>query len=298
MPVLPGDHVTADTGTGFVHTAPGHGEEDFELMLSTFPDYARTNPDAFNVVKEDGSFSANVPLFAGKFILSRDGKKDGDANKSVIAALIEAGALLAQGTLRHSYPHSWRSRAPVIFRATPQWFVAMDKPITDDPADTLRARAMTAIHDTKWYPKSGENRLAGMVKDRPDWVLSRQRAWGVPLAIFVEKKTQAVLFDPEVNARITEAFRAEGADAWYKPGSAARFLGNGRNADDYEQVKDILDVWFDSGSTHVFTVEQPLEPEWPQKGPCRPLSRRLRPASRLVPVLAAGKLRHARPRAL
>ena len=265
VPLLPGDHVTADTGTGFVHTAPGHGEEDFELILENFPDYARTNPDAFNVVKEDGSFSANVPLFAGKFILSRDGKKDGDANKSVIAALIEAGALLAQGTLRHSYPHSWRSKAPVIFRATPQWFVAMDKPITDDPADTLRARAMTAIHDTKWYPKSGENRLAGMVKDRPDWVLSRQRAWGVPLAIFVEKTTQAVLFDADVNARITQAFREEGADAWYKPGSAARFLGNGRNADDYEQVKDILDVWFDSGSTHVFTVEQPLEPEWPQK---------------------------------
>jgi isoleucyl-tRNA synthetase len=265
VPLLPGDHVTADTGTGFVHTAPGHGEEDFELILSTFPDYARTNPDAFNVVKEDGSFSANVPLFAGKFILSRDGKKDGDANKAVIAALIEAGALLAQGTLRHSYPHSWRSKAPVIFRATPQWFVAMDKPITDDPADTLRARAMKAIHDTKWYPPSGENRLAGMVKDRPDWVLSRQRAWGVPLAIFVEKKTQTVLFDADVNARITEAFREEGADAWYKPGSAMRFLGNGRNADDYEQVKDILDVWFDSGSTHVFTVEQPLEPEWPQK---------------------------------
>ncbi|MEI9992589.1 MAG: isoleucine--tRNA ligase [Rhizomicrobium sp.] len=265
VPLLSGDHVTADTGTGFVHTAPGHGEEDFELILHNFPDYARTNPDAFNVVKEDGSFSANVPLFAGKFILSRDGKKDGDANKSVIAALIEAGALLAQGTLRHSYPHSWRSRAPVIFRATPQWFVAMDKAITSDPADTLRARAMKAIHDTKWYPKSGENRLAGMVKDRPDWVLSRQRAWGVPLAIFVEKKTQTVLFDADVNARITEAFREEGADAWYKPGSAARFLGNGRDADDYEQVKDILDVWFDSGSTHVFTVEQPLEPEWPQK---------------------------------
>ncbi|HEY0106249.1 MAG TPA: isoleucine--tRNA ligase [Rhizomicrobium sp.] len=264
VPLLPGDHVTADTGTGFVHTAPGHGEEDFELILSAFPDYARTNPDAFNVVKEDGSFSANVPLFAGKFILSRDGKKDGDANKSVIAALIEAGALLAQGTLRHSYPHSWRSKAPVIFRATPQWFVAMDKPITDDPADTLRARAMKAIHDTKWFPKSGENRLAGMVKDRPDWVLSRQRAWGVPLAIFVEKKTQALLFDADVNARITEAFRAEGADAWYNS-PPSRFLGDGRDPDDYEQVKDILDVWFDSGSTHVFTVEQPLEPEWPQK---------------------------------
>ncbi len=123
---------------------------------------------------------------------------------------------------------------------------------------------MKAIHDTKWFPKSGENRLAGMVKDRPDWVLSRQRAWGVPLAIFVEKKTQAILNDPDVNARITEAFREEGADAWYNS-PPARFLGNERDPNDYEQVRDILDVWFDSGSTHVFTVEQPLEPEWPQK---------------------------------
>ncbi len=261
--VLPGDHVTADTGTGFVHTAPGHGEEDFALMTGMFPGYAAQNPDAFNVVKEDGSFNAHVPMFAGKFILSRDGKKDGDANKSVIAALIESGKLLAQGTLRHSYPHSWRSKAPVIFRATPQWFAAMDKDIPG--GGTLRERAMKAIGDTKWYPPSGENRIAGMVKDRPDWVLSRQRAWGVPLAIFVEKATGKILNDPAVNKRIGDAFEAEGADAWFKPDSAARFLGNGRDPADFEQVKDILDVWFDSGSTHVFTVEQPLEPEWPQK---------------------------------
>jgi len=262
VPVLPGDHVTADTGTGFVHTAPGHGEEDFVLMTETFPGYAANNPDAFNVVKEDGSFNAHVPMFAGKFILSRDGKKDGDANKSVIAALIDAGRLLAQGTLRHSYPHSWRSKAPVIFRATPQWFAAMDKDIPG--GGTLRQRAMQAIGDTKWYPPSGENRMAGMVKDRPDWVLSRQRAWGVPLAIFVEKKTQAILNDSDVNKRIGEAFEAEGADAWYNS-PPSRFLGNERDPNDYEQVKDILDVWFDSGSTHVFTVEQPLDPSWPQK---------------------------------
>jgi len=262
VPVLPGEHVTADTGTGFVHTAPGHGEEDFVLMTETFPGYAASNPDAFNVVKEDGSFSAHVPLFAGKFILSRDGKKDGDANKSVIAALIDAGKLLAQGTLRHSYPHSWRSKAPVIFRATPQWFAAMDKDIPG--GGTLRERAMKAIGDTKWYPPSGENRMAGMVKDRPDWVLSRQRAWGVPLAIFVEKKSGEILNDPEVNKRIGQAFEVEGADAWYNS-PPSRFLGNDRDPNDFEQVKDILDVWFDSGSTHVFTVEQPLEKEWPQK---------------------------------
>src|SRR3569832_151148 len=262
VPVLPGDHVTADTGTGFVHTAPGHGEEDFVLMTETFPGYAANNPDAFNVVKEDGSFNAHVPLFAGKFILSRDGKKDGDANKSVITALTDAARLLAQGTLRHSYPHSWRSKAPVIFRATPQWFAAMDKDIPG--GGTLRERAMKAIGDTKWYPPSGEIRMAGMVKDRPDWVLSRQRAWGVPLAIFVNRKTDKVLNDAGVNKRITDAFKAEGADDWFNS-QPSRFHGNDYNADDFEQVKDILDVWFESGSTHVFTVEQPLEPEWPQK---------------------------------
>jgi isoleucyl-tRNA synthetase len=265
VPLLPGEHVTADTGTGFVHTAPGHGEEDFELILKNFPDYARTNPEAFAVVAEDGGLTQHAPGFTGKFILSRDGKKDGDANPAVIQALTDAGKLLARGTLRHSYPHSWRSKAPVIYRATPQWFIGLDKPITKDPDDTLRARAMQAISDTKWYPKTGENRLAGMVRDRPDWVMSRQRAWGVPIAIFVNKQSGKVLNDPAVNARINEAFKAEGADAWFKPDSATRFLGNDHAPDDFEQVKDILDVWFDSGSTHVFTVEDPIEPSWPKK---------------------------------
>jgi isoleucyl-tRNA synthetase len=261
VPLLPGDHVTADTGTGFVHTAPGHGEEDFALMTGRDRNYTRDNPDAFNIVKEDGSFAANVPIFAGKRILTPEGK-DGDANGAVIKALIEAGGLLAKGSLRHSYPHSWRSKAPVIFRATPQWFAAMDKEIPG--GGTLRVRAMKAIGDTKWYPQSGENRIAGMVKDRPDWVLSRQRAWGVPLAIFVNTKTDEILNDKDVNNRITEAFKGEGADAWFNS-PPSRFLGSDRDPDDYEQVKDILDVWFDSGSTHVFTVEQPIEKEWPQK---------------------------------
>jgi isoleucyl-tRNA synthetase len=264
VPLLPGEHVTADTGTGFVHTAPGHGEEDFELILSNFPDYAKTNPDAFNVIAPDGSFTKFAPGFEGKFILDRDGKKDGDANGAVIKALIEAGKLLAKGTLRHSYPHSWRSKAPVIYRATPQWFAHMDKPFDGSHGKTLRELAMNAIRDTKWFPKAGENRIGAMVKDRPDWVLSRQRAWGVPLAIFVEKKTQKILNDADVNKRITDAFREEGADAWFNS-PPSRFLGNDRNPDDYEQVKDILDVWFDSGSTHVFTVENPLEKEWPKK---------------------------------
>ena len=263
VPLLAGEHVLADTGTGFVHTAPGHGEDDFELMLKNFPGYTTKHPEAFNVVGEDGSFNPHVPLFAGKRVLTPQGK-DGDANGAVIKELIARNMLLAKGTLRHSYPHSWRSKAPVIFRATPQWFIGMDKPITSDPNDTLRARAMKAIHDTKWYPKSGENRLGGMVKDRPDWVMSRQRAWGVPIAIFVDKRSGKVLSDPAVNDRIAQTFESEGADAWYNS-PASRFLGNDHDPNDFEQVTDILDVWFDSGSTHVFTVEDPIEPSWPKK---------------------------------
>ncbi len=263
VPLLAGDHVLSDTGTGFVHTAPGHGDEDFELVLKNFPRYTVEHPEAFDIVGEDGSFNAHVPLFAGKRIITSEGK-DGDANGAVIKELMARHMLLAKGTLRHSYPHSWRSKAPVIFRATRQWFIGMDKPISKDPGDTLRARAMKAIHDTKWYPKSAENRLGGMVKDRPDWVMSRQRAWGVPIAIFVEKKSGKVLNDPAVNERIGQAFESEGADAWYNS-PPSRFLGNDQNPDDYEQVRDILDVWFDSGSTHVFTVENPVEPSWPKK---------------------------------
>jgi len=264
VPLLPGEHVTADTGTGFVHTAPGHGEDDFELMVSVFgTDYPSKHRDAFSIITADGSFAPNVPIFAGKFILSRDGKKDGDANGAVIKELIEAHALLAKGTLRHQYPHSWRSKAPVIFRATPQWFAAMDKPFKISNGQTLRQLAMQAIRDTKWYPKAGENRIGSMVEGRPDWVLSRQRAWGVPLAIFVHKPSGEILNDTAVNARIIDAFEKEGADAWFNS-PPSRFLGN-LPADDYEQVRDILDVWFDSGSTHVFTVEQPIEPSWPKK---------------------------------
>jgi isoleucyl-tRNA synthetase len=255
VPLLPGEHVTADTGTGFVHTAPGHGEEDFELGQRHRIEIPRT-------VDEDGSFYAEVPLFAGKRILTPEGK-DGDANGAVIRELIAAGALLAKGTLRHSYPHSWRSKAPVIYRATPQWFVAMDKALPEFEGQTLRALAVKGIADTNWFPPQGANRIGAMVESRPDWVLSRQRAWGVPLAIFVDKKSGKVLNDTAVNARISDAFESEGADAWFTS-PASRFLGE-HNADDFEQVTDILDVWFDSGSTHVFAVEQPIDAHWPKK---------------------------------
>jgi len=264
VPVLAGEHVTADTGTGFVHTAPGHGEEDFELMTTLFKGYAANNPDAFSIVAEDGRFTdaARLPSLIGKRILTPEGK-DGDANGAVIKELIAANALLAKGTLRHQYPHSWRSKAPVIFRATPQWFAYMDKPFKGSNGKTLRQIAMQAISDTKWYPKTGQNRIGSMVEGRPDWVLSRQRAWGVPIAIFVHKETQEILNDAAVNARIKEIFEKEGADAWFNS-PPSRFLGN-HNAADYEQVRDILDVWFDSGSTHAFTVEHPIEAAWPKK---------------------------------
>jgi isoleucyl-tRNA synthetase len=255
VPLLPGEHVTADTGTGFVHTAPAHGEDDFELGR-------KHNLEIPFLVAPDGSFLPNVPLFAGKRILTQEGK-DGDANGAVIRELIAANALLAKGTIRHSYPHSWRSKAPVIFRATPQWFAAIDKPFLGSSGATLRELALGAIAATRWYPKSGENRIGAMVKDRPDWVLSRQRAWGVPIAVFVHKGTGELLRDEAVNTRITDAFEKEGADAWFAS-LPSRFLGDHRQ-EDYEQVTDILDVWFDSGSTHAFVVENPIDSHWPKK---------------------------------
>jgi isoleucyl-tRNA synthetase len=255
VPLLPGEHVTADTGTGFVHTAPGHGEDDFALGRAHNLEVPRT-------VDEEGKFYPDIPIFAGKRILTPEGK-DGDANGAVIKELIAGGALLAKSTLRHQYPHSWRSKAPVIFRATPQWFAGMDKPFQNSNGKTLRELALASVGDTKWYPRVAENRIGAMVKDRPDWVLSRQRAWGVPIAVFVNKKSGELLRDDAVNARITEAFAAEDADAWYTS-DAARFLGPAYNAADYEQVFDILDVWFDSGSTHAFVFEHPVEEAWPK----------------------------------
>jgi isoleucyl-tRNA synthetase len=256
VPLLSGEHVTAETGTGFVHTAPSHGEDDFNLGREH-------NLEIPFLVAEDGSFLPNVPIFAGKKILAPEGK-DGDANGAVIRELIQAGALLAKGTLRHQYPHSWRSKAPVIFRATPQWFAAIDRPFGGSNQGTLRELALGAVAATRWYPKAGENRIGAMVKDRPDWVLSRQRAWGVPIAVFVHKGTGELLRDEIVNTRIADAFEKEGSDAWFAS-PPSRFLGDEHHEQDYEQVRDILDVWFDSGSTHSFVVENPIDPHWPKK---------------------------------
>ncbi|MGE5771064.1 MAG: isoleucine--tRNA ligase [Hyphomicrobiales bacterium] len=259
VPMLAGEHVTDDAGTGFVHTAPGHGREDFEVWTANRValEARGINPAIPYTVDENGAFTDAAPGFTGKRVINDKGEK-GDANEAVIKALIEAHMLIARGRLKHQYPHSWRSKKPIIFRNTPQWFIAMDKGI-DKPADTLRARALHAIKVTRWVPPQGENRITGMIESRPDWVISRQRAWGVPIAVFIEEKPDGsveILQDPDVEMRIIEAFEKEGADAWYKPGARGRFLGKRAN-EEWKKVDDILDVWFDSGSTHAFVLEDP-----------------------------------------
>jgi isoleucyl-tRNA synthetase len=265
VPLLEGDHVTDDTGTGFVHTAPGHGREDFDIWMANARalDARGINTVIPYTVDENGALTDQAPGFTGKRVITDKGEK-GDANEAVIKALIDAGMLLARSRLKHQYPHSWRSKKPVIFRNTPQWFIAMDKDITDagkaKPGDTLRARALQAISVTQWVPPAGQNRINGMVNSKPDWVISRQRAWGVPIAVFVREKgdgTAEILQDDTVNKRIADAFEIEGADAWYAGGARERFLGSLAN-EEWKKVDDICDVWFDSGSTHAFVLEDPV----------------------------------------
>ena len=256
VPMIDGDHVTEDAGTGFVHTAPSHGADDYEAFVRRGWISRMTHN-----VGEESEFLPHVPFFAGLQVFDRKGK-EARANRAVIDKLVEAGGIVARGQVKHSYPHSWRSKAPVIFRNTPQWFVAIDKDVGDGQdthGTTIRARALTEIDNVNWTPASGRNRLYSMIEARPDWVLSRQRAWGVPLSCFTRRgllptDPEFLLRDASVNARITEAFEAEGADAWYAEGAKERFLGPDHDPENFDQVFDILDVWFDSGSTHSFVL--------------------------------------------
>ncbi|MBM3611194.1 MAG: isoleucine--tRNA ligase [Alphaproteobacteria bacterium] len=240
VPLLEGDHVTTDQGTGFVHTAPSHGLEDFVLGKTH-------NLEIPELIGEDGVYHSHVPLFAGLHVFK--------ANDPVIEALTESETLVARSDITHSYPHSWRSKAPLIFRTTAQWFISMDK-------NGLREEALKAINDVQWLPPQSKNRIQSMVENRPDWCLSRQRPWGVPIAIFVHKETGLPLKDAAVNQRIFDLFSKEGSDAWFAR-SASDFLGSEYNANDYEMIKDVVDVWFESGVTHAFVLENNPNLSWP-----------------------------------
>ena len=238
-------------GTGFVHCAPSHGIEEFEF----YRDLGMVNDMMTFNVMEDSSMREDMPFFGGTRIFNEKGK-EGDTDKAVIDKLAEVGGLLARGRIKHSYPHSWRSKAPVIYRNTPQWFVSIDKKMED--GTSIREKALNSIERVNWVPESGRNRIQSMVETRPDWVLSRQRMWGVPLTCFVRKNSKMadpdyILKDESVNRRILEAFEKDGADAWYA-NDASFFLGEEYDAEDWEKMNDILDVWFDSGSTHAFVL--------------------------------------------
>ena len=239
IPLLEGDFVTDETGTGFVHIAPSHGQDDYDLA-------SKNGIEAPFMIDDEGVYLPSVKFFAGKRVYEDDGSY-GDGNGSVIRELINANALFAKGKLRHQYPHSWRSKAPLLFRNTPQWFISMEK-------NNLREKSLSEIERVQWIPKRGKNRIKSMVDNRPDWVVSRQRAWGVPLAIFLNKKTGEILKDKEINEKIFAKFKEKGSDSWFEL-TSEEILGDNYNSDEWEKIDDILDVWFDSGSTQAFVLE-------------------------------------------
>jgi isoleucyl-tRNA synthetase len=259
IPMLAGDHVTADAGTGFVHTAPAHGEDDFNVFMAS----GHKASDIRQIVDADGCYTPDVPRFGGMDIIRTSGKKRGEpgkANQEVITALAESGNLLARGITTIRDAHSWRSKAPVIRRATPQWFISMDKPGPN--GKSLRENALKAIDDTEFFPAVGRNRLRSMVEGRPDWLISRQRNWGVPITIFVDKSGQphtAALPAEQaqaLNETIKAAIAAGGVEAWFSTPKETFLGAHGLNGDEWDKVTDVLDVWFDSGTTHAFALRE------------------------------------------
>jgi isoleucyl-tRNA synthetase len=240
IPMLEARFVTTEQGTGIVHCAPSHGPDDFNLCLNH-------GIKAIETVDGDGKYTKNVHLFEGNHIFK--------ANPIVIEKLKEQKSLLANGELTHSYPHSWRSKAPLVHRATPQWFISME-------SHKLREIALKALDETTFYPSKGKERLRSMIETRPDWCVSRQRVWGVPLPIFVNKKTKEILVDNEVNENIANIYEKEGSDCWFSD-NPQRFLGEKYKSEDYEKISDIVEVWFDSGSTHSFVLEKREDLKWP-----------------------------------
>ena len=240
IPMLEARFVTTEQGTGIVHCAPSHGPDDFNLCLNN-------GIKAIETVDGDGKYTSNVHLFEGNHIFK--------ANPIVIEKLKEQKKLLSNGELIHSYPHSWRSKAPLVHRATPQWFISME-------SHKLRETALKALDETTFYPSKGKERLKSMIETRPDWCVSRQRVWGVPLPIFVNKKTKEILVDDEVNETIANIYEKEGSDCWFSD-DPQRFLGKKYKSEDYEKLSDIVEVWFDSGSTHSFVLEKREDLKWP-----------------------------------
>ena len=240
VPMLDARFVTLEQGTGIVHCAPSHGPDDFNLCL-------KNNIPSKYTVDNSGYYTEEIPFFTKTHVFKAD--------PIVIDKLKEFNKLLKNGKLQHSYPHSWRSKAPLIYRATPQWFISMEK-------NSLRSKAIKAIGETIFYPPKGKERLMSMIKDRPDWCVSRQRSWGVPLPIFINKKTKKPLQDQNVIDRISEIYEKEGSDCWFTD-DTKRFLGDEHNKDDYEKLTDIVEVWFDSGCTHSFVLEKRKDLSWP-----------------------------------
>ena len=240
VPMLNANFVDTEQGTGIVHCAPSHGPDDFNLCL-------QNNIPSKYTVDNSGRYTKEIPFFENLHIFKAD--------EEVIKKLKEEKSLLSSDKLQHSYPHSWRSKAPLIYRATPQWFISMEK-------KSLREKAIKSINETEFFPKKGKSRLMSMIETRPDWCVSRQRVWGVPLPIFINKKTNEPLRDQNVIDRIAELYEQEGSDCWFTD-DPQKFLGKKYKADDYNQLKDIVEVWFDSGSTHSFVLEARDDLKWP-----------------------------------